>query len=77
MALQEKLIACGPSLTLFGMLLKFIAGPATIAIGSYAVGLHGVALRVAIIQVILYIYIYIYIYIVYVTWSLILVYFPK
>ena len=75
MALQEKLIACGPSLTLFGMLLKFIAGPATMAIGSYAVGLHGDALRVAIIQVILYIYIYIYI--VYVTWSLILVYFPK
>ena len=62
MALQEKLIACGPSLTLFGMLLKFIAGPATIAIGSYAVGLHGVALRVAIIQVIFYIYIYIYIF---------------
>ncbi|XP_030971164.1 auxin efflux carrier component 5 [Quercus lobata] len=50
MALQEKLIACGPSLTLFGMLLKFIAGPATMAIGSYAVGLHGDALRVAIIQ---------------------------
>ncbi|GMY13966.1 auxin efflux carrier component 5 [Fagus crenata] len=50
MALQEKLIACGTSLTLFGMVLRFFAGPATIAIGSIAVGLHGDALRVAIIQ---------------------------
>jgi auxin efflux carrier family len=54
MALQEKLIACGPSLTLFGMVLRFFAGPATIAIGSIAVGLHGDALRVAIIQVIFF-----------------------
>uniref|UniRef100_A0A2N9IXX9 Auxin efflux carrier component n=1 Tax=Fagus sylvatica TaxID=28930 RepID=A0A2N9IXX9_FAGSY len=50
MALQEKLIACGTSLTLFGMVLRFFAGPATIVIGSIAVGLHGDALRVAIIQ---------------------------
>jgi auxin efflux carrier family len=54
MALQEKLIACGTSLTLFGMVLRFFAGPATIAIGSIAVGLHGDALRVAIIQVIFF-----------------------
>ncbi|KAL9248268.1 hypothetical protein vseg_021610 [Gypsophila vaccaria] len=50
MALQEKLIACGPRLTICGMILKFFAGPAAMAIGSYAVGLHGDVLRVAIIQ---------------------------
>ncbi|KAG9446175.1 hypothetical protein H6P81_012303 [Aristolochia fimbriata] len=50
MALQEKLVACGPSLTLIGMVLRFIAGPAAMAIGSIAVGLHGSVLRVAIIQ---------------------------
>ncbi|CAN1331436.1 Auxin efflux carrier component 5 [Linum perenne] len=50
MALQEKLIACGPSLTVIGMVLRFIAGPAAMAIGSIAVGLHGDVLRVAIIQ---------------------------
>ncbi|KNA25222.1 hypothetical protein SOVF_008430 [Spinacia oleracea] len=50
MALQEKLIACGPKLAIFGMVLKFIAGPAAVAIASLAVGLHGDVLRVAIIQ---------------------------
>ncbi|XVE90548.1 hypothetical protein DITRI_Ditri20bG0086600 [Diplodiscus trichospermus] len=50
MALQEKIIACGTSLTLFGMVLRFIAGPAAMAIGAIAVGLHGDVLRVAIIQ---------------------------
>ncbi|KAK7394677.1 hypothetical protein VNO78_15212 [Psophocarpus tetragonolobus] len=50
MALQEKMIACGPSLTIFCLVLKFIAGPAAMAIGSTAVGLHGDVLRVAIIQ---------------------------
>ncbi|RWW33890.1 hypothetical protein GW17_00001369, partial [Ensete ventricosum] len=41
MALQEKVLACGPSLTAFGMVLKFIAGPAATAIGAIAVGLRG------------------------------------
>jgi auxin efflux carrier family protein len=51
MATQEKIISCGPSLTILGMALRFIAGPAAMAIGSVAVGLHGDVLRVAIIQV--------------------------
>nr|GLL36071.1 auxin efflux carrier component 5-like [Ipomoea trifida] len=50
MALQEKLISCGASLTILGMVLKFIAGPAAMAIGCIAMGLHGDVLRVAIIQ---------------------------
>lgn len=51
MASQEKLIGCGISLTVFGMVLRFFAGPAAMAIGSIAVGLHGDVLRIAIIQV--------------------------
>ncbi|KAF8402212.1 hypothetical protein HHK36_013164 [Tetracentron sinense] len=50
MALQEKIISCGTSLTVFGMILRFFAGPAAMAIGAIAVGLHGDVLRVAIIQ---------------------------
>ncbi|KAK9042615.1 hypothetical protein V6N11_017682 [Hibiscus sabdariffa] len=50
MALQEKIVACGTNLTIFGMVLKFIAGPAAMAVGAIAVGLHGDVLRVAIIQ---------------------------
>ncbi|XP_011014382.1 PREDICTED: putative auxin efflux carrier component 8 [Populus euphratica] len=50
MALQEKVISCGASLTVIGMILRFIAGPAAMAIGSIAVGLQGDVLRVAIIQ---------------------------
>ncbi|KAI3946598.1 hypothetical protein MKX01_014456 [Papaver californicum] len=49
-ALQEKLLACGMSLTLFGLVLRFIAGPAAMAIGCMVVGLHGDVLHVAIIQ---------------------------
>lgn len=52
MALQEKILACGPRLTAYGMVLKFIAGPAAMAIGSIAVGLRGEVLHLAIIQVI-------------------------
>ncbi|KAM7272825.1 hypothetical protein ACFE04_027489 [Oxalis oulophora] len=50
MALQEKFVACGTSLTIFGMVLRFIAGPTAMAIGAIAVGLHGDILRIAIIQ---------------------------
>ncbi|XP_062084187.1 auxin efflux carrier component 5-like [Humulus lupulus] len=50
MASQEKIIGCGTRLTVIGMVLRFIAGPAAMAIGSIAVGLHGDVLRVAIIQ---------------------------
>ncbi|ONK56199.1 uncharacterized protein A4U43_C10F5150 [Asparagus officinalis] len=50
MAQQKKIIACGPGLTAIGMALRFVAGPAAMAVGSIAVGLHGDVLRVAIIQ---------------------------
>ncbi|KAM6567594.1 hypothetical protein CsatA_026722 [Cannabis sativa] len=54
MAMQEKIIGCGARLTVIGMVLRFIAGPAAMAIGSIAAGLHGDVLRVAIIQVLLF-----------------------
>ncbi|KAL5058615.1 hypothetical protein RYX36_030219 [Vicia faba] len=50
MALQEKVISCGTSLTIFGLVLKFIAGPAAMAISAIVVGLRGDVLRIAIIQ---------------------------
>ena len=51
MAKQDKLIACGTSLTVIAIVLKFFAGPAAMAISCIAVGLHGDVLRVAIMQV--------------------------
>ncbi|KAL6988871.1 Auxin efflux carrier component 5 [Sarracenia purpurea var. burkii] len=50
MALQEKFIACGVNLALFGMVLRFVAGPAAMAIAATTIGLHGDGLRIAIIQ---------------------------
>ncbi|ERN10021.1 hypothetical protein AMTRI_Chr06g194750 [Amborella trichopoda] len=50
MASQEKLIGCGPSLTVLSMVLRFLAGPAAMAVASIAVGLHGDVLHIAIIQ---------------------------
>ncbi|XP_031475475.1 auxin efflux carrier component 5-like [Nymphaea colorata] len=50
MALQEKLVACGPRLTLVAMVLKFIVGPAVMALSSIIVGLKGSVLCIAIVQ---------------------------
>ncbi|KAA8538927.1 hypothetical protein F0562_025619 [Nyssa sinensis] len=50
MALQDKVIACGPTLTIYGMFLRFIVGPATMALGAFSVGLRGDVLRISIIQ---------------------------
>ena len=39
MALQTRLIACGKSNTIFGMVIRFLTGPAVMAVASIAVGL--------------------------------------
>lgn len=52
MSQQKKVIACGPNLAAFSMILRFVAGPAAMAVAAIAVGLRGNVLRVAIIQVI-------------------------
>ncbi|KAK6915254.1 Membrane transport protein [Dillenia turbinata] len=50
MATQEKKIACGIKLTCLGLILRFIAGPAVMAIGALATGLRGTALSMTILQ---------------------------
>lgn len=51
MALQPKMIACGNSVASFAMAVRFITGPAVMAAASVAVGLRGVLLHIAIVQV--------------------------
>ena len=46
MSLQTRLIACGKSNAIFGMVLRFLTGPAVMA-----VGLRGRILHIAIVQV--------------------------
>ncbi|KAJ7544647.1 hypothetical protein O6H91_09G087700 [Diphasiastrum complanatum] len=50
MALQKKILACGVPMSLFGMVVRFITGPAFMAATSIAVGLRGVLLHVSIVQ---------------------------
>nr|XP_043610393.1 probable auxin efflux carrier component 1b [Erigeron canadensis] len=50
MALQPKIIACGNSIATFAMGVRFFIGPAVMAAASYAVGLQGALLHVAIVQ---------------------------
>ncbi|KAI5080531.1 hypothetical protein GOP47_0003714 [Adiantum capillus-veneris] len=50
MALQPKIIACGNTIAIFGMLVRFLTGPAVMAAASIAVGIRGVLLHVAIVQ---------------------------
>ncbi|KAL4572688.1 hypothetical protein LXL04_019470 [Taraxacum kok-saghyz] len=51
MALQQKIIDCGATLAAFGMLLRFVVAPASMAVSSLIVGLRGDVLCIAIIQV--------------------------
>ncbi|XP_047048462.1 probable auxin efflux carrier component 5b [Lolium rigidum] len=48
--LQDKIIMTGPGLTTLGMVLRFVAAPATTMVGAILLGLRGDVLRVAIIQ---------------------------
>ncbi|CAL9014478.1 unnamed protein product [Prunus brigantina] len=50
MATRGSIIACGTRTGMLAMGLKFIAGPALMAVSSFAVGLRGRILRVAIVQ---------------------------
>ncbi|KAG6474202.1 probable auxin efflux carrier component 1c isoform X2 [Zingiber officinale] len=50
MALQPRIIACGNSVAVFAMAVRFLTGPAVMAAASFAVGLRGVLLRIAIVQ---------------------------
>ncbi|KAK8668058.1 hypothetical protein V6N13_105526 [Hibiscus sabdariffa] len=50
MALQPKIIACGNSVATFAMAVRFLTGPAVMAVASIVVGLRGTLLRIAIVQ---------------------------
>ncbi|CAO2822191.1 unnamed protein product [Amaranthus hypochondriacus] len=50
MALQPKIIACGNKVAIFSMAIRFLTGPAVMAVASLAIGLKGDLLRVAIVQ---------------------------
>lgn len=64
MALQPRLIACGNRVAAFAMAVRFLTGPAVIAATSIAIGLRGVLLHVAIVQVLFFFFSYhLYLYI--------------
>lgn len=58
MALQPKMISCGKSIAAFSMAVRFISGPAVMAAASFAIGLRGVLLHIAIVQVKVLLYAY-------------------
>ncbi|CAJ1946919.1 unnamed protein product [Sphenostylis stenocarpa] len=50
MASNNRIIACGPRMTMVAMALKFLVGPAIMAVASIVIGLRDRMLKVAIIQ---------------------------
>lgn len=54
MAMQPRIIACGNLTAAITMTIRFLAGPAFMAIASFAVGIRGELLRIAIVQVVFY-----------------------
>ncbi|KAG6748618.1 hypothetical protein POTOM_048547 [Populus tomentosa] len=50
MALQPRIIACGNRMAVYGMLARFLAGPAVMAVASIGVGLRGTTLKLSIVQ---------------------------
>ncbi|PKU60358.1 putative auxin efflux carrier component 3a [Dendrobium catenatum] len=51
MAMQPSIIACGKRLAAYGMIIRFIAGPAFMALSSVLLGIRGTTLKVSIVQV--------------------------
>lgn len=54
MASQSRIIACGKRMALLAMGMKFVMGPALMAVSSMALGLKGTLFKVAIVQVLLH-----------------------
>ncbi|XLR10855.1 hypothetical protein HN51_047558 [Arachis hypogaea] len=50
MALQPKIIASGNTVASFAMAVRFLTGPAVMAVASIVVRLRGVLLHIAIVQ---------------------------
>lgn len=51
MAQQEKIIACGVGLSMYGMCLRFVCGPLITGVSALALGLRSDILAIVIIQV--------------------------
>uniref|UniRef100_A0A0E0N1N4 Auxin efflux carrier component n=1 Tax=Oryza rufipogon TaxID=4529 RepID=A0A0E0N1N4_ORYRU len=49
-ALQTKIIACGAKRMLLALAIRFFLGPALMGMSSYAIGMRGVLLKIAIVQ---------------------------
>ncbi|XP_015695107.1 probable auxin efflux carrier component 8 isoform X1 [Oryza brachyantha] len=49
-ALQTKIIACGAKKMLLSLAIRFFLGPALMGISSYATGMRGALLKIAIVQ---------------------------
>ncbi|URE23222.1 auxin efflux carrier component [Musa troglodytarum] len=50
MALQPRIVACGPKMAAISMAIRFLSGPTVMSAASMAVGLRGVRLHTAIVQ---------------------------
>ncbi|CAL5325105.1 unnamed protein product [Camellia sinensis] len=50
MASQASIIACGTRMAVLAMAIKFVGGPALMAVPAVAIGLRGTLFRVAIVQ---------------------------
>ncbi|CAL0321758.1 unnamed protein product [Lupinus luteus] len=50
MATQSSIIACGPRMTMVALALKFLVGPALMALASVMIGLRNTMFKVAIVQ---------------------------
>lgn len=51
MALQPRIIACGPKMAAISMAIRFLGGPVVMSAASMAVELRGVKFHTAIVQV--------------------------
>ena len=51
MALQPRIIACGAKMAMLSLGIRFLSGPIIMSAASMAVGLKGVRLHTAIVQV--------------------------
>ena len=51
MARQPRFIPCGYANASVSMILKFLIGPMAMLLASFAIGMHGILLRIAVIQV--------------------------
>ncbi|XP_020580639.1 auxin efflux carrier component 7-like [Phalaenopsis equestris] len=50
MAMQHSIIPCGKKMATYGMIIRFVAGPAFMAVAAIVLGIRGTILKVSIVQ---------------------------